>query len=58
MPDAPNTVADLIKLLEAVQDKSLPVVLEGCDCSWWWSGEATKEKFLGETPSLELERRK
>jgi len=34
----PN-VQQLIELLQAVEDKSAAVILEGCDCYGYWSGE-------------------
>ena len=33
------TVQELIGLLHSVEDKSLPVVLEGCDCYGSFSGK-------------------
>lgn len=32
------TVAQLIELLQSCENKALPVMVEGCDCSGWASG--------------------
>ncbi len=34
-----HTVGELIEKLNAVEDKSLFVELDGCDCTDYWNGE-------------------
>lgn len=39
-----GTVEELIAILEKIEDKNIPVVLEGCDCYGSWSGNLEVEQ--------------
>ena len=40
-----NTVQDLINILQAQEDKTLVVRLEGCDCIGDWNGKVTNDNY-------------
>jgi hypothetical protein len=44
------TIADLIQVLQAQPDQSLPVDLEGCDCTGAWNGEVEICAAIGASP--------
>lgn len=53
-------IKELIELLESIEDKNTPVVLEGCDCYGEWNGKGEvvpdEKKFYKYTQYLLLTR--
>ena len=47
------TIQDLIDVLNKFDDKSLSVLMEGCDCASYWNGEShvfLQSNGIGEIP--------